>query len=59
MRIATLAGWATLVVPGGDDRGVDVAEGSGGEFERRSSWVQGIGTIRTRFSSPVGGHHAG
>jgi 2,4-diketo-3-deoxy-L-fuconate hydrolase len=32
MRIANLGGRATLVVPGTDDRGVDIAEVSGGKF---------------------------
>jgi 2,4-didehydro-3-deoxy-L-rhamnonate hydrolase len=32
MRLANLGGRATLVMPGGDDRGVDVAEVSGGKF---------------------------
>jgi 2,4-didehydro-3-deoxy-L-rhamnonate hydrolase len=32
MRLANLGGRATLVVPGGDDRGVDIAEVSGGRF---------------------------
>ncbi|MEY2407202.1 MAG: 2,4-didehydro-3-deoxy-L-rhamnonate hydrolase [Acidimicrobiaceae bacterium] len=32
MRLANLGGRATLVVPGADDRGVDVAEASGGKF---------------------------
>jgi 2,4-didehydro-3-deoxy-L-rhamnonate hydrolase len=32
MRLANLDGRATLVVPGGDARGVDVAEVSGGQF---------------------------
>jgi 2-keto-4-pentenoate hydratase/2-oxohepta-3-ene-1,7-dioic acid hydratase in catechol pathway len=32
MRLANLGGRATLVVPGGDDRGVDIAEVSGGKF---------------------------
>ncbi|MEY2437395.1 MAG: 2,4-didehydro-3-deoxy-L-rhamnonate hydrolase [Acidimicrobiaceae bacterium] len=32
MRLANLGGRATLVVPGSDDRGVDVAEASGGKF---------------------------
>ena len=32
MRLANLAGRATLVVPGGTDRGVDIAEASGGRF---------------------------
>jgi 2-keto-4-pentenoate hydratase/2-oxohepta-3-ene-1,7-dioic acid hydratase in catechol pathway len=32
MRIANLAGRATLVVPGDDDRGVDIAAVSGGKF---------------------------
>ncbi|MEA3020956.1 MAG: 2,4-didehydro-3-deoxy-L-rhamnonate hydrolase [Actinomycetota bacterium] len=32
MRLANLSGRATLVVPGTDDRGVDVAEASGGKL---------------------------
>jgi 2-keto-4-pentenoate hydratase/2-oxohepta-3-ene-1,7-dioic acid hydratase in catechol pathway len=32
MRLANLGGRATLVVPGRDDRGVDIAEVSGGKF---------------------------
>ncbi len=32
MRLANLGGRATLVVPGSDDRGVDIAEASGGKF---------------------------
>ncbi|MEY2469275.1 MAG: 2,4-didehydro-3-deoxy-L-rhamnonate hydrolase [Actinomycetota bacterium] len=32
MRIANVGGRATLVVPGGDDRGVDIANASGGKF---------------------------
>jgi 2-keto-4-pentenoate hydratase/2-oxohepta-3-ene-1,7-dioic acid hydratase in catechol pathway len=32
MRLANLGGRATLVVPGADDRGVDVDEASGGKF---------------------------
>jgi 2-keto-4-pentenoate hydratase/2-oxohepta-3-ene-1,7-dioic acid hydratase in catechol pathway len=32
MRLANLGGRATLIVPGADDRGVDVAEASGGKF---------------------------
>ena len=32
MRLANLGGRATLVVPGGDDRGADIAEVSGGKF---------------------------
>ena len=32
MRLANLGGRATLVVPGGDDRGVDIAKASGGKF---------------------------
>jgi 2,4-diketo-3-deoxy-L-fuconate hydrolase len=32
MRLANLGGRATLVVPGGDDRGVDIAEVSRGRF---------------------------
>jgi 2,4-didehydro-3-deoxy-L-rhamnonate hydrolase len=27
--------------------------------ETLESWVEGIGTIRTRFAAPAGGHHAG
>jgi 2-keto-4-pentenoate hydratase/2-oxohepta-3-ene-1,7-dioic acid hydratase in catechol pathway len=32
MRVANLGGRATLVVPGADDRGLDIAEVSGGKF---------------------------
>jgi hypothetical protein len=32
MRLANLDGRATLVVPGGDDRGIDIADASGGKF---------------------------
>jgi 2-keto-4-pentenoate hydratase/2-oxohepta-3-ene-1,7-dioic acid hydratase in catechol pathway len=32
MRLANLGGRAMVVVPGGDDRGVDIAEVSGGKF---------------------------
>ncbi|MCU1455343.1 MAG: Fumarylacetoacetate hydrolase [Acidimicrobiales bacterium] len=32
MRLANVGGRATIVVPGSDDRGVDVAEASGGEL---------------------------
>jgi 2-keto-4-pentenoate hydratase/2-oxohepta-3-ene-1,7-dioic acid hydratase in catechol pathway len=32
VRLANLGGRATLVVPGGDHRGVDIAEASGGKF---------------------------
>jgi 2-keto-4-pentenoate hydratase/2-oxohepta-3-ene-1,7-dioic acid hydratase in catechol pathway len=32
MRLANLGGRATLIAPGGDDRGVDIAEASGGKF---------------------------
>jgi 2,4-diketo-3-deoxy-L-fuconate hydrolase len=32
MRVADLGGRAILVVPGADDRGVDIAEASGGKF---------------------------
>jgi 2,4-didehydro-3-deoxy-L-rhamnonate hydrolase len=32
VRLANLAGRATLVVPGDDDLGVDIAEVSGGKF---------------------------
>jgi hypothetical protein len=101
MRIASLAGRATLVVPGSDDQGVDVAKASDGRFgpdlhgpyedwdafrafvtdldlgtpggvgvsrkpprllqpsETLTSWIEGIGTIRTSFIAPAGGHVAG
>jgi 2,4-diketo-3-deoxy-L-fuconate hydrolase len=32
MRLANLGGRATLMVPGNDDRGVDIAKASGGQF---------------------------
>ena len=32
MRLANLGGRATLVIPGSDDRGIDIAEASGGKF---------------------------
>jgi hypothetical protein len=65
MRLANLGGRTTLIAPGGDDRGVDITDVSGGKFgpllpgETLETWVEGIGTMRTRFAAPAGDHHAG
>ena len=52
MRIANLGGRATLVVPGGDDRGVDIAEVSGGKF---GPDAQGLYEEWDAFRAFVGG----